>query len=143
MNELDQFVKHELRVKYYARYTDDFVIVSKDLAYLEALIPQISKFLSERLALSLHPNKVSIRKYRQGIDFLGYVVLPGRIVMRSKTRKRIYRKLREQTRRFKMGAASEDTLSSSFHSYLGVLSHADAHEIEEDLRSQFGYWMSE
>ena len=28
MNEFDQFVKHELRVKYYVRYTDDFAIVS-------------------------------------------------------------------------------------------------------------------
>src|SRR3989338_9127200 len=28
MNEFDQFVKHRLQVKNYARYTDDFVIVS-------------------------------------------------------------------------------------------------------------------
>jgi retron-type reverse transcriptase len=30
LNELDQFIKHHLRVKYYIRYMDDFVIVSDD-----------------------------------------------------------------------------------------------------------------
>jgi len=30
MNELDQFIKHELKVKYYLRYADDFLLLSTD-----------------------------------------------------------------------------------------------------------------
>ena len=30
MNEFDQFVKRELKVKYYIRYADDFVILSEE-----------------------------------------------------------------------------------------------------------------
>ena len=41
MNEFDQFMKHELKVKNYARYTDDFVIIAKDKTYLQSLLPQI------------------------------------------------------------------------------------------------------
>lgn len=143
MNELDQFVKHTLRVKYYARYTDDFVILSDDRTYLETLVPRIENFLQTCLSLSLHPDKVSIRKYRQGIDFLGYVALPNHVVLRSSTQRRIYRKVRERVRRFRAGTISETTLFSSLNSYLGVLSHADAHAVSEDLMNQFWFWMKD
>ncbi|MDD3531410.1 MAG: reverse transcriptase/maturase family protein [Candidatus Pacebacteria bacterium] len=143
MNELDQFVKHELRVKYYARYTDDFVILSDDRAYLESLIPQIAGFLKTRLSLSLHPDKVFIRKYNQGIDFLGYVILPKHVRVRTQTRRRIFKKMRKQVVLFKNGIIGKPTLLGSLNSYLGVLSHADAYELSEDLKNQFWFWMND
>ncbi len=63
MNEFDQFIKHTLKVKHYARYTDDFVIVSGNCDYLKQLLIPIRLFLKEKLKLELHPNKVTIRKY--------------------------------------------------------------------------------
>lgn len=143
MNEFDQFVKHGLRVKHYMRYTDDFVIVSEDKDYLQGLIPKISKFLETQLELSLHPNKVFIRKYRQGIDFLGYISLPDHIATRTKTRQRIDRKLHDQVKKFKTGTTTEETLFASLNSYLGVFSHADAYEVAEEIKSRFWFWMSE
>lgn len=137
MNELDQFVKHELRIKYYARYTDDFVIVSEDRNYLGGLIPRIAQFLEAKLALALHPNKVSIRKYRQGADFLGYVVLPGHIKLRTRTKRRVFRKLRERVHACRNGVITEESARATLQSYLGVLSHADAYELSEELRNMF------
>ena len=75
LNEFDQFVKHNLKVKNYIRYSDDFVIIAKERFYLENIIISIRSFLKERLALELHPKKVSIHKFHQGIDFLGYILL--------------------------------------------------------------------
>jgi RNA-directed DNA polymerase len=143
MNEFDQFMKHELQVKQYMRYTDDFVIVSEDESYLQSLIPKISEFLRTRLALSLHPGKVFIRKYRQGIDFLGYVSLPDHVATRTKTKRRIDRKLRNRVLRFKNEMTTEESLFTSLNSYLGVFSHADAYEIAEELKNRFWFWMGE
>ncbi|MBI4065824.1 RNA-directed DNA polymerase [Candidatus Kaiserbacteria bacterium] len=143
MNELDKFIKHELRVKYYARYTDDFVIVSEDQAYLQNLIPKIEEFLHTQLMLSLHPNKVSIRKYRHGADFLGYVTLPRHIRVRRNTERRVFRKLRERVKGFKAGFVTKKSLLASFNSYLGVLSHADAHEVAQELKNNFWFWLKE
>ena len=143
MNELDQFVKHELRVKYYARYTDDFVIVSEDRAYLQSLVPKISEFLHTWLALSLHPNKVFIRKYRRGIDFLGDVALSRHIRVRRKTERRMFRKLRARVQSFREGLIAEVSLFSSLTSYLGVLTHADAYETAEELKNQFWFWLKD
>src|SRR5262249_18008030 len=89
MNEFDQFVKHRLHVKNYARYTDDFVIISEERKYLEDLLPKLQKFLFEKLHLELLPKKITIRKYHEGVDFLGYVIFPHFTLLRAKTKKRV------------------------------------------------------
>lgn len=85
MDKFDQYVKHVLKVKHYARYTDDFVIVSESREYLLSLLPQLSDFLNKELKLNMHPNKVEIRKYSEGIDFLGYVIFPHYTKVRKRT----------------------------------------------------------
>jgi len=37
LNELDRFVKHELKVKHYLRYGDDFILIHADLKKLKDL----------------------------------------------------------------------------------------------------------
>jgi len=96
MNEFDQFVKQELGVKHYARYTDDFIILYHEREELERLLPLIERFLMERLCLLLHPRKVSIRTFHQGVDFLGYVVRPHHKTLRTKTKIRMFKRMDEQ-----------------------------------------------
>ncbi|MDP1625265.1 MAG: reverse transcriptase/maturase family protein [bacterium] len=117
MDEFDQFAKHILKARYYARYCDDFVIVEQNIDVLESHLPQIRRFLSEELELELHPNKVSIRKARQGIDFLGYVVLPHRNVLRTKTKRRILKKVNGKNQA----------------SYKGMLLHCKGKMIEKEI----------
>lgn len=143
MNEFDQFVKQDLKVKHYARYTDDFILISSDKEYLEKLLPPMRDFLRTKLYLELHPKKVTLTTHHRGIDFLGYVILPEHIKMRSKTKKRIPRKLRERVELYKSGVISELTLKSTLQSYMGVISHADAYEFGEDTRNNFWFWLSE
>lgn len=143
LNEFDQFIKHKLKVKYYIRYTDDFVIEAKDKLYLETLLTPIRSFLSDKLALELHPKKVTIRKLHQGIDFLGYIVLPHHRLLRTKTRQRIFRKLKKRIEEYKKGMVSKQTLEQSLQSYLGVLSHADTYELSNELKNQFWFWSTE
>ena len=72
LNELDQFVKHELKAKYYIRYVDDFVILHNNPDDLKYYKEKIDLFLKERLQLELHPNKSKILLLRRGIPFLGF-----------------------------------------------------------------------
>lgn len=55
LNELDQFVKHQLKAKHYIRYADDFVIFSDQHEWLGASVSKIAIFLREHLRLELHP----------------------------------------------------------------------------------------
>jgi len=71
LNELDQHMKHTLKVKYYIRYMDDFLVLYDDHRYLHQLKKEISLFLAARLKLSLNP-KSDIYPVSRGIDLLGY-----------------------------------------------------------------------
>ena len=73
MNVFDQFVKHKLKAKNYIRYADDFVFLSDDKLCLEKLVPKIQHYLSERLKLTLHPDKLFLQTIASGVDFLGWV----------------------------------------------------------------------
>ena len=126
LNTLDQYVKHVMKVKYYFRYSDDFVIVHDDREFLLGCITDVAQFLSEKLSLELHPHKVEVRKVTQGIDFLGYVILPHAIVVRTKTKRRIRRKVKEGVIAEKCEQISKETFRSVISSYLGIFSHARA-----------------
>ena len=135
LNELDQFVKHELKVRHYIRYTDDFVNVSRDEVYLESLILKIGKFLFDILKLGLHPRKIICRKFLQGIDFLGYVILPHYIILRTKTKRRMFRKFIQRREELSRGLIAEKTYASVFQSYLGTLKHCKGFKIKQRLLS--------
>jgi len=143
LNEFDQYMKHQLKIKAYARYTDDFVIVSNERDYLERLLLPIQSFLEDKLELKLHPKKLSIRKARQGTDFLGYVILPHYRVLRTKTRRRIFRKLKNRAREYREGKIERQTVEQSLQSFLGTLQHADTFRVSEELKNNYWFWLTE
>ncbi|MFA5987972.1 MAG: reverse transcriptase/maturase family protein [Candidatus Paceibacterota bacterium] len=124
MNEFDQFMKHEIKAKYYIRYADDFVIMSQDKAWLEETLKQIKEFLLTKLKLNLHPDKVSIKTLASGIDFLGWVNFIDHRVLRTSTKKRMVKSLVQSS-------GKEESLQS----YLGMLSHGNTGKIQHDIIS--------
>ncbi len=124
MNEFDQFIKHKIKARYYVRYADDFVVLHENKKYLEELLIKIFNFLNEGLKLSLHPNKISIKTYSSGIDFLGWVNFPTHRVLRTTTKRRIFKKLDSNPSR------------QSFISYLGMLSHGHAYKLSQKVREK-------
>jgi len=117
LNELDYFIKQILKIKYYIRYCDDFIMIRKDKNYLQNLIPKIACFLKQKLKLSLHPDKISLRKYNQGIDFLGYVSFPHYRILRTRTKNRMFNKIN----------------SENLQSYLGILKHCNGYKLREEI----------
>jgi retron-type reverse transcriptase len=118
MNEFDQYVKHTLKQRYYIRYADDFVFLSADKKELEGLLPLAVSFLEENLKLSFHPNKVFIKTIASGVDFLGWVQFPNHRVLRTSTKKRMLKNLK-QTQKEEVKA-----------SYRGMLSHGNSYKLE-------------
>ena len=117
LNEFDQFVKHKLKVKYYIRYADDFVILSQDRKYLEDLILNINDFLQKELKLEMHPDKVFIKTISSGVDFLGWVSFADHRILRTKTKRRMLQRIKDNS--------SVETLNS----YLGLLKCGNTHKI--------------
>ena len=122
MNEFDQFVKHRLRTRYYIRYADDFVFLSRDEKWLESLILKVADFLESQLSLSLHPRKVQIKTLASGVDFLGWIHFPDHSVLRTTTKRKMFREV-------KIKCGKEEAVQS----YLGLLSHGNARRLQEKV----------
>lgn len=121
MNEFDQFIKHKIKAKYYIRYADDFVILSENKSWLEEILPLIKSFLFCNLGLELHPNKIFIRTFASGVDFLGWIHFPTHRVLRTTTKRRMFRKVMNCPRR------------ETIQSYLGMLNHGNTQKIKKTL----------
>lgn len=119
LNELDQFIKRELKARYYIRYADDFVLFSESKKWLFGLIDRIREFLQDKLKLELHSGKIFIQTLNSGIDFLGWVHFPHQRILRTKTKKRMLKRL------------SKTVSKESCASYLGLLSHGNTHLLQK------------
>jgi len=117
MNQFDQFMKHELKVRYYIRYADDFVILSHSRPELINQRATILSFLKDKLRLDLHPDKIILKIFASGIDFLGWVNFPNRRILRTTTKKRMLKKFNE----------------NNTQSYLGLLKHGNTHKLCQEL----------
>lgn len=120
MDAFDHFVKETLRQKFYLRYTDDAVIFAQNREELVELVSWIEAWLWQHRRLTLHPKKLEMRKLSQGIDFLGYVVLPHHRVLRTKTKRRMLRRVNAQ----------------NISSYLGMLEQCQGWELRQKVVSQ-------
>ena len=125
LDPLDKYIKHELGVKYYLRYADDFILLSSNKEELDNLLIKIEKYLNSELKLVLHPFKIEIRNYYLGIDFLGYIVFPNYIIPRTKTKNRILKKLSE-----------EKLFNQRLQSYLGYLLHCNGYKLAQRLKNK-------
>ncbi len=72
LNELDYFVKHKLKAKYYIRYVDDFVIFHNSKSQLGVWKEQIDEYLKKKLKIELHSQKSRIISLSKGVDFVGF-----------------------------------------------------------------------
>jgi len=156
LDALDQFIKHELKARYYVRYCDDMVLLSTDAAELAAWERAIGRFLDERLRLRLNDRR-KLRPVSDGIDFLGYIVRPDHVLVRRRVvgalRERLQRAERELVR---LGMVRPEAGRAVFPwpwplleqvrqwlgSYLAHFERASSHRLLAGLRRRFS-WLDE
>ena len=122
MNEFDQWAKHTLKTKYYIRYADDFVLMSHDKAHLQTMLSRFDRFLHEQLKLTLHPDKVFIKTFASGVEFLGWVHFPEHRVLRTSTKRRMLRRI------------AIDADEAVVESYQGLLTHGNTWGLKDRLK---------
>ncbi len=132
LNELDPFVKHQLKVRHYLRYVDDFVLLADDPAALAGWRERIEAFLAERLGLALR-DQGRLAPVSNGIDFLGYIVRPHYRLVRRRVVGHLRDRLARHRRRICRSASlwelppgRVDALQATLASYFGHFRHAQA-----------------
>ena len=91
LNELDHFVKEQLKCRDYIRYCDDFCLFANNKDILREYEIKLRKFVFDKLKLIF--SKANIRCVSGGVGFIGYRHFTKFIILRKfgakKMRKRI------------------------------------------------------
>lgn len=133
LNDLDQYIKRDLKIKHYGRYVDDFYIIHEDKEYLIGLIKTIRKYLSAELKLILHPKKIYLQNVVKGVSFLGMVVKPYRRYAGRRIVKNLNRYLYLHSN---ISSTEALGLSTSLNSYLGLLKHSKSYNLRRKIVHQ-------
>jgi retron-type reverse transcriptase len=87
LSPLDHYIKETLKVKYYYRYCDDFILVYKNKKHLHYLKNKIISYIN-KLKLTIKPNYQIYPIESRGLDFVGYVFYVSHTIIRKNTTQR-------------------------------------------------------
>lgn len=149
MNELDQFVKRQLQVKYYIRYMDDFILLTESHENARTLKETIRQYVEDELKLELSPEKVRIGQVHEGVPFVGYCQRPGEIRVRGAALRRMRKKVRKAYRKsfgenhempedfWSSSKVKRSLFYASWSSYVGQTKYAkNANYLKEKMKNE-------
>jgi RNA-directed DNA polymerase len=133
LNPLDHFVKHELRVKGYLRYVDDFLLFGNDRDLLRAQ-GRVVREQVEALHLSIHPDKYRLLPTTKGVDFVGFVLFyNGRRRLRKENVRRFQRRMQIRMADARAGKTNYIDVRHSMQSWIAHAAHAQSWNLRRDL----------
>lgn len=133
LNELDQFVKHELRAKYYLRYVDDFVIFDNSKRRLEQYKAVIQIFLKQELQLQLHPLKSRIITIRDGTEFLGVKIFMHHKRIRKKNLRKSQKKLQLLNNLYEQKKIDYDNIYEFLEGWIAYTRNANTYKLRKSI----------
>ncbi len=143
LNEVDQYIKRQLKIKRYGRYVDDMILISNDKQELILSIKKIADYLATNLSLQLHPKKIYLQHFSKGVNFLGVFIKPHRILLGKRTKRNFYIKIcsealiwdSENVNSKDIEFINEFTvkLRQTINSYLGILKRYNTYYLRKEL----------
>ncbi|MDD5649481.1 MAG: reverse transcriptase domain-containing protein [Candidatus Nanoarchaeia archaeon] len=129
LNELDYFIKHKLKIKYYIRYVDDFIILHNSKEQLIKWEEEINYFLNKELKLNLHPEKTKIVYLSRGIDFVGFRNFYHYRLLRKRNIKKIFYKIES----YKNNEISKEKFLESYQGWQAYAKWANTYKLRKNI----------
>lgn len=129
LNELDIFVKHVLKERYYLRYMDDFLVLGNEKKKLHKEEILLRDFLKENFGLELHSRKVSLFPISKGISFLGYLIFREYKLVKRNTVMRFLKNMRQK---------GNGEIVNSIRSWFSFASYANTFSLKKVLVRKIG-----
>jgi retron-type reverse transcriptase len=130
LNELDQYIKHELRIHHYLRYMDDMVLLHPDAKTLNECRVLIEDYLNNVLHLDLN-SKTTIGLVCKGITFVGCRIYPGYRKLTPQSLKKMKARMRYIAKEYEAGLIDYDAVDATMQSYFGLMSHCATHGLQK------------
>jgi hypothetical protein len=132
LNELDQFVKRELKCPAYLRYVDDFLLFGDSKQQLwdwkQAIVDHLSG-----LRMTLHHRSSTVYPVTNGIPFLGFVTYPSHRLLKRRNGVAFARRFRRQLEQLAAGGLDYADVEASVRGWLAHAAHADTYALRRSL----------
>ncbi|MEK6933333.1 MAG: reverse transcriptase/maturase family protein [Nanoarchaeota archaeon] len=132
LNELDYFVKHSLKAKFYIRYVDDFVILHREKKLLEHYKKRIIRYLL-CLRLTLHPDKSNIISLKDGITFLGYRIFYYYRLLRKRNLRHFKKEFSAYLQLYRKGFMTKKMLKKQLQDWFGYAQWANTYKFRQQI----------
>jgi hypothetical protein len=132
LNELDQFVKRELRCQAYLRYVDDFLLFGDQKRQLWDWRQAIIDLLGH-LRLTVHERSSTVYPVTNGIPFLGFVTYPSHRLLKRRNGLAFARRFRQQLHQLAVGALERGDITASVRGWLAHAAHGDTYGLRRAL----------
>ena len=134
---IDRLVKEQMRIKYYSRYMDDFVLLHHDKEYLRQCLSCIRGVCENGLFIQLN-DKTQIFPLKNGVDYLGwhfYLTDTGKVVrkLRTSKKKSLKRRMNKLARDYHDHIIDLATVSRSMASTYGHLKHGHTYHLQNKI----------
>jgi retron-type reverse transcriptase len=138
LDELDKFTKHKLRIKYYIRYMDDFLILDYNKTRIHQIKEKIQEFLQNKLRLKLHPKKANVFPVKKSINFLGYQIFNNHMLLRKNTVKRFIKRIKVYQIKLIKRTITKEKFNNSLDSWMIYAGFANSWRLRKDLSRKLG-----
>ncbi len=132
LSELDYFIKHGLKIKYYIRYVDDFVILHESKETLEFCKLQISDFLKS-IKLELHPQKSKVIPLHKGVNLLGFRVFYNYKLPKKSNIRRMEHKINSFASMYRKGTMSKEEILEKTKGWEAYAAHGDTYKLRKRM----------
>ena len=132
LNELDYYVKQDLKVRYYIRYMDDFVLFVKSKEDAKFYYEKIRLFLEEHLKLSLN-TKSHYAPNKMGLNFCGFRIFEDYRLLRARFKKKMKKKVKIWNLLFLHNALDMHQVLLEWNSFLAHSNHADSYHFQKKI----------
>ena len=132
LNELDQYIKRELKIKYYCRYMDDFILILKTKQECIKIKELIEIFLHDHLKLELN-HKSRYYPYKIGVNFCGYRIFTTHRLLRTSSKKKIKKNIKCWNHQYHTNKLDFQYAMQSLNSWIGHSSHCNSYQLQQKV----------
>ena len=138
LNEVDQFCKRYLGLKWYVRYMDDICIIVKDRETARNVLAKIRTYVKDHLDLELN-EKTHIYPLAQGINTLGFRIHTTHLEVRNSSKTAMKRRIKKIDEKVQSGRLTKKQAQQSVNAWLGHARHSNSYNLAKKIFEKYDY----
>lgn len=139
LNELDQYIKRDLHIKYFVRYMDDFILLVPTKKDCIILKEKIKTFLNDILHLELN-EKTRYYPNKMGVNFCGYRIFPTHMLLRNSFKKKFKKNLKKWNIQYSKNKLNFKKMIAQFNSCVGHIKHCNSYNFKKYIISKGNFF---